>query len=88
MKQFSPDRRTYIAAKIIPGYATLIYMAVTNNPDDGWDEDGFAKVATYIPNMKEKVDEIISKFNEMKENVEVVAKGTIVGNEMKISVVK
>jgi hypothetical protein len=46
--RYSDDNRTYIAAKIIPGYATLIYMAVTNTPDDGWDYDGFAKFSTYI----------------------------------------
>lgn len=40
--QFSPDKRSYVAAKIIPGFGTLIYMACTDNPELGWDENGFA----------------------------------------------
>lgn len=67
VKQFSDDRRTYTACKIIPGYATLIYMAVTNNPDDGWDHNGFAKLATYVPDIKGTVDEILNKFKENQE---------------------
>lgn len=67
VKQFSADRRTYTAAKIIPGYATLIYMAVTNTPDDGWDHDGFAKLAAYVPDVKGAVDEVLNKFKKNQE---------------------
>jgi hypothetical protein len=42
MKQWSPDGKSYIAAKIIPGFGTLIYMACTSQPELGWDERGFA----------------------------------------------
>lgn len=42
MSQFSPDNKSYIAAKIIPGFGTLIYMACTDKPELGWDENGFA----------------------------------------------
>ncbi|KAG5674911.1 hypothetical protein PVAND_004856 [Polypedilum vanderplanki] len=51
MKQWSADGRTYVASKIIPGYATLIYMAVTKNTEDNWDHDGFAKFSSYLPNV-------------------------------------
>lgn len=42
MKQWSADRKSYVSAKIIPGFGTLVYMACTDNPDLGWDENGFA----------------------------------------------
>lgn len=77
VKQFSNDRRTYTAAKIIPGYATLIYMAVTNTPEDGWDHDGFAKLATYVPDVKGTVDKVLNKF---KENQEAKEKSTTMEN--------
>jgi len=49
----SHDKKSYVAAKIIPGYGTLIYMAVTDNPDLGWDEYGFAKTLEIldVPNV-------------------------------------
>jgi hypothetical protein len=59
-----------MAAKIIPGYATLIYMAVTNNPDDGWDHEGFAKVASYIPDCADAIEELMKKFRENQEAAE------------------
>lgn len=40
--QWSADRKSYVSAKIIPGFGTLVYMACTDNPDLGWDENGFA----------------------------------------------
>lgn len=43
MVQWSADRRSYVSAKIIPGYGTLVYMACTDKPDLGWDEKGFAQ---------------------------------------------
>lgn len=36
----SPDDRTYVAAKIIPGFGSLIYMAVSNKPELGWENLG------------------------------------------------
>jgi hypothetical protein len=68
VKQFSADRRTYISAKLIPGYATLIYMAVTNNPEE-WVHDGFMKLATYIPDMAGHVEKLIKEREENKETV-------------------
>lgn len=63
--QWSPDGRSYVTAKIIPGYAILVYMAVTSQPEDGWDHDGFAKYSSYLPDIN--VDEILRKA---KKNVE------------------
>ncbi|XP_055540573.1 uncharacterized protein LOC129727120 [Wyeomyia smithii] len=39
--RWSDDRRTYVATKIIPNYATLVYMAVCDDPEQGWDNGGF-----------------------------------------------
>lgn len=39
-KHMSPDNRTYVAAKLIPGYGSLIYMAVSNKPELGWTNRG------------------------------------------------
>ena len=44
MKQWSADRKSYVAAKVIPGFGALIYMASTDQPDLGWDENGFGKM--------------------------------------------
>jgi hypothetical protein len=41
-KQWSMDQKSYVAMKIIPGFGTLIYMACTDKPELGWDENGFA----------------------------------------------
>lgn len=41
-KQWSHDRRSYVSMKIIPGFGTLIYMACTDQPELGWDENGFS----------------------------------------------
>ncbi|XP_038121108.1 uncharacterized protein LOC119770394 [Culex quinquefasciatus] len=38
---WSDDRRTYVATKVIPNYATLVYMAVCDDPELGWDNGGF-----------------------------------------------
>jgi hypothetical protein len=62
----SEDNRTYVAAKIIPGFATMVYMAVTNTPEDGWEKDGFVKIASYIPNIN--INEILSQANEEERN--------------------
>lgn len=35
-KHMSPDERIYVAAKLIPGHGSLIYMAVSNQPELGW----------------------------------------------------
>ncbi|XP_019881462.1 uncharacterized protein LOC109609263 [Aethina tumida] len=37
MAKWSPDRRTYIAMKPLPGKGALIYMAVTKDPSLGWE---------------------------------------------------
>ncbi|XP_065088451.1 uncharacterized protein LOC135709931 [Ochlerotatus camptorhynchus] len=39
--RWSNDRKSYVAAKIIPNYATLVYMAVCDDPEQGWDNGGF-----------------------------------------------
>lgn len=41
-------------------------MAVTNNPENGWDHDGFAKISSYIPESGDAIQEIIKKFEEEK----------------------
>lgn len=43
MTQWSADNKSYVSAKIIPGFGTLIYMACTNDPELGWEENGFAQ---------------------------------------------
>lgn len=45
-------------------------MAVTNNPDDGWNHDGFAKIASYIPDCGEAIDELMKKFKENQEQAQ------------------
>lgn len=59
MKQWSADRKSYVSAKIIPGYGTLIYMACTSNPELGWDDKGFAQFndISDVPNMMSMADE-------------------------------
>ncbi|XP_067005424.1 uncharacterized protein [Anabrus simplex] len=47
MSHWSPDRRTYVAAKPIPGRGALVYMAVTRDPDQGWDIPGKRKPKSY-----------------------------------------
>ncbi|XP_050309958.1 uncharacterized protein LOC126745932 [Anthonomus grandis grandis] len=37
MCKWSNDKRTYIAAKPLPGLGTLVYMAVAKDPSLGWD---------------------------------------------------
>ncbi|KAJ4443830.1 hypothetical protein ANN_05617 [Periplaneta americana] len=37
MTHWSPDKRTYVAAKALPGAGALIYMAVAKDPSQGWD---------------------------------------------------
>ncbi|XP_062551542.1 uncharacterized protein LOC134216735 [Armigeres subalbatus] len=39
--RWSNDRKSYVAAKIIPNYAVLVYMAVCDDPQQGWDNGGF-----------------------------------------------
>ncbi|CAO1314181.1 unnamed protein product [Diamesa serratosioi] len=47
MVQWSADFKTYVAAKVIPGFGALIYMACTDKPDQpdgGWVDYGFGKM--------------------------------------------
>ncbi|CAH0564553.1 unnamed protein product [Brassicogethes aeneus] len=37
MCKWSPDKRTYIAMKPLPGKGALIYMAVAREPELGWE---------------------------------------------------
>ncbi|XP_018323905.1 uncharacterized protein LOC108736109 [Agrilus planipennis] len=37
MSRWSPDKRTYVAAKPMPGRGALIYMAVAKDPSLGWE---------------------------------------------------
>ncbi|XP_017770940.1 PREDICTED: uncharacterized protein LOC108558521 [Nicrophorus vespilloides] len=37
MSRWSPDRRTYVAVKPMPGRGALVYMAVSKNPELGWE---------------------------------------------------
>ncbi|XP_066248830.1 uncharacterized protein [Euwallacea similis] len=37
MRKWSPDKRTYMAAKPLPGVGTLVYLAVAREPNLGWD---------------------------------------------------
>ena len=39
--RWNENRTSYVATKIIPGYGTLLYMAVTSKPDEGWTERGY-----------------------------------------------
>ena len=38
---WNEDKTSYVATKIIPGYAMLVYMAVSNKPEEGWQVSGF-----------------------------------------------
>ncbi|RZC39527.1 DUF4485 domain containing protein [Asbolus verrucosus] len=40
MCRWSDDKRTYIAAKPLPGKGTLVYMAVSKDPTLGWEKHG------------------------------------------------
>lgn len=35
-QHMSQDNKTYIAARLIPGYGSFIYIAVSNKPELGW----------------------------------------------------
>ncbi|XP_066139857.1 uncharacterized protein [Euwallacea fornicatus] len=37
MRKWSPDKRTYMAAKTLPGVGILVYLAVAREPNLGWD---------------------------------------------------
>ena len=39
---WSADNKTYVAAKAIPGYGTLVYLAVAYKPELGWQASGFS----------------------------------------------
>lgn len=39
---WSPDGRTYVAAKTIPNVGTLIYIACAKSPEFGWQNCGFS----------------------------------------------
>ena len=45
--------------KVIPGFGTLIYMACTDKPELGWDENGFANFTdlSKVPNFPSKQEE-------------------------------
>lgn len=65
--KYSSDNRSYVAAKVIAGFGTLIYMAVTSVPF-GWEEGGFAKfnwpeAKAEVPNEKDKKLGSTSEFN-------------------------
>jgi hypothetical protein len=56
VSRWSPDKRTYVSAKVIPGYGTLVYMATSSNPEMEWEENGFARATDIsgfpnLPNM-------------------------------------
>lgn len=38
MSRWSSDRRTYVAAKPIPGRGALVYMAVAKDLSLGWEQ--------------------------------------------------
>lgn len=40
MCRWSNDKRTYIAAKPLPGAGTLVYLAVSKDPALGWEKQG------------------------------------------------
>lgn len=44
MSRWSKDKRTYIAAKPIPGKGALVYMAVSKDPSLGWDHPARNKI--------------------------------------------
>lgn len=37
MNRWSPDKRTYVAVKPLPGKGALVYMAVAKDPSLGWE---------------------------------------------------
>lgn len=37
MSRWSPDKRTYVAAKPLPGRGALVYMAVAKDLSLGWE---------------------------------------------------
>lgn len=53
MTQWSADKRSYVAAKIIPGFGSLVYMACTDDVDMGWEENGFSNFigVNNVPNL-------------------------------------
>lgn len=38
---WSSDKKTYVAAKTIRGFGTLVYIAASHKPEYGWQENGF-----------------------------------------------
>ncbi|KAF2903732.1 hypothetical protein ILUMI_02440 [Ignelater luminosus] len=40
MSRWSADRKTYVAAKPLPGKGALVYMAVSKDPSLGWEQPG------------------------------------------------
>lgn len=68
-EQWSADRKSYVAARIIPGFGTLVYMACTDDPELGWDKNGFANFVDlsdvpYIPGKKNAVPAAGDKENQ------------------------
>lgn len=37
MSRWSGDKKTYVAAKPLPGKGALVYMAVSKDPSLGWE---------------------------------------------------
>lgn len=47
-RQWSANRKSYVSAKILPGFGVLLFMACTDHPDCGWTENGFTNFASDI----------------------------------------
>lgn len=40
--EFSEDRRTYFSTMTVPGFAVLVYMATSDEPNAEWLDNGFS----------------------------------------------
>lgn len=48
-RQWSANRKSYVSAKILPGFGVLVFMACTDHPNEcGWNENGFANFTNDI----------------------------------------
>ena len=71
--QWSNDGKTYVAAKIIPGYGTLIYMACSDNADD-WIRNGFAGLPDYNDSDASKIFDGLMEEAKMREDLAYMAR--------------